>query len=655
MNDHIIITSEDIAAAEKILLNEGSYFDKEEKVPIISCMDESIDVIACPGSGKTTTLLAKLCILSEKMPFNNDKGIAVITHTNVAIEEIKNKLGNKSDILFSYPNFFGTIHSFVDKYLAIPFYKEIFKSNIVTINDDIFNQKLTRKFRPFSKLGKFIYACVIRENKGERPPTKELSRLQQAYLTRIYMDLEKGQIVFKVNERTIVKNPDNELYKELFQLFYEDLIGNGVLRYRDSYFLGRLYIQKHPEIKNFFSSRFKYVFLDETQDNSSIQHEILNSLFEKGETIIQRFGDPNQAIYENVNIVDPQNVIQLRLYEISNSMRYSQSIANLISPLRVINNGKELVGITSEDSIVPHMIIYDSDKISEVKGKFVELIKEFDLKDHKHPFKAVGWVGYNVNPDRLTIESYFPNYVSKKKITSQIDKNNFHICLNQNTKRKLTVGNVYKGILEFCSNYFDNVGIKVEETILTKSQFEKLLKENYNEDFQELRKQTYVWSKLIFLNDRNVYSEVNSFLKDLLKRFTGQENFDEAYFDSLFQSSEANVKQDFEKHVNTYSKDGINVMIDTIHGVKGETHTATLYLETFYKTNDIKRIMKFLLNHNSKKPNQEEFKSLKMAYVGMSRATKLLCIAIDKESISKKDFGKLNEMVKEDKIVMVNI
>ena len=125
------ITDSDIKRAEALFFNgKGSFQDEMcERHAFIKCIDKSIDVEACPGSGKTTCLLAKLYLLSEKMPFENGRGICVLTHTNVAINEIKNKLGAKPDRLFQYPNFFGTIQSFVDKYLAIPYYAIVNNKN----------------------------------------------------------------------------------------------------------------------------------------------------------------------------------------------------------------------------------------------------------------------------------------------------------------------------------------------------------------------------------------------------------------------------------------------------------------------------------------------------------------------------------------------
>ena len=52
----------------------------------------TIDVAACPGSGKTTLIVAKLAILARKWP-HRSKGICVLSHTNVAREEIERCLG----------------------------------------------------------------------------------------------------------------------------------------------------------------------------------------------------------------------------------------------------------------------------------------------------------------------------------------------------------------------------------------------------------------------------------------------------------------------------------------------------------------------------------------------------------------------------------
>src|SRR5659263_111926 len=135
----ITITDEDIAFVEK---HFGFNFNEGQK-KIIRFWD-SADIQACPGSGKTTTLAAKLIILANKIPKSFKQGICVITHTNVAVEEIKNKLGSYSSFYLNYPNHFGTIQSVVDKFFTIPSYKNEFKHSPKIIDADTYCKEINK-------------------------------------------------------------------------------------------------------------------------------------------------------------------------------------------------------------------------------------------------------------------------------------------------------------------------------------------------------------------------------------------------------------------------------------------------------------------------------------------------------------------------------
>ena len=106
------VTENDIQRTESVLLPRGCNFADDAKA-VIRCW-ESKDVSACPGSGKTTVLLAKLKLLADKMPLNNGAGVCVLSHTNVAVNEIKSRLSDCADKLMAYPNYIGTIQSFID-------------------------------------------------------------------------------------------------------------------------------------------------------------------------------------------------------------------------------------------------------------------------------------------------------------------------------------------------------------------------------------------------------------------------------------------------------------------------------------------------------------------------------------------------------------
>ncbi|MCB5228477.1 MAG: UvrD-helicase domain-containing protein [Candidatus Cloacimonetes bacterium] len=81
-------------------------------------------VKAGPGAGKTYNMVNQImCVLPNLKPHET---CAIITHTNAASEVIKKRLSSRLII----PNnvFIGTIHSFLNEFLVIPFFKLNFRA-----------------------------------------------------------------------------------------------------------------------------------------------------------------------------------------------------------------------------------------------------------------------------------------------------------------------------------------------------------------------------------------------------------------------------------------------------------------------------------------------------------------------------------------------
>lgn len=142
----INVTDKDISYAENLLLPAGCHFDSQERVPFIKDF-RNLDVQAVPGSGKTTALLAKLLILERKLPLNNGSGVLVLSHTNTAVNGIADEIGPFCPKLNRYPNFIGTIQSFVDTFLAIPYYRNFFRRSPVVVDAAAYFARLERSFQ----------------------------------------------------------------------------------------------------------------------------------------------------------------------------------------------------------------------------------------------------------------------------------------------------------------------------------------------------------------------------------------------------------------------------------------------------------------------------------------------------------------------------
>jgi DNA helicase-2/ATP-dependent DNA helicase PcrA len=80
---------------------------------------------------------------------------------------------------------------------------------------------------------------------------------------------------------------------------------------------------------------------------------------------------------------------------------------------------------------------------------------------------------------------------------------------------------------------------------------------------------------------------------------------------------------------------------------KGETHTATLLLESFHKTHHLKKLLPWLLGRKPRAGfgnSGEEaavVERLKLHYVGMTRPSHLLCLAMRKDALTAAQMGEM--------------
>ena len=137
-----IITRDDIANVSE---NENLILDDDERISVLETM-RSIDIQACPGSGKTTLIATKLILLSKKWPFQH-QGVCVLSHTNVAKDEIINRIKQsntaEAQCLLSYPHFIGTIQEFVNRFLALPYIRSTGIKDITVDNDEYVKQAVS--------------------------------------------------------------------------------------------------------------------------------------------------------------------------------------------------------------------------------------------------------------------------------------------------------------------------------------------------------------------------------------------------------------------------------------------------------------------------------------------------------------------------------
>lgn len=550
-------TDEEIKIAHDILLKDKKPFDSD-KINIIK-EDSSCYVQACPGSGKTTTLLAKLIILANKMPLPEGKGICVLTHTNVAIDEIKAKLGTKADVLFRYPNFFGTIQTFLHKYVTAAALHYFYGSQIAYVDNDVANAVFLNKYSRLpigkSKLKGWLYrqiiskehnidaaeiemlggvdmltaANVIKKKKRVDKYIFQLKGYNWSQIPREYRSLiqTKGNSIqnslilsFRVdwNSNKIitdsgsirVNSPSGAEYMKI----KEEMFSEGILSFQDAYDLAFRYIrEKELDFSRFSDKRFKYLFIDEVQDCDGLQVDLIQKIFDENKVVIQRFGDYCQAIYERDECSGPENdkLKDKQVLHIHDSIRFGEKIAKPLRSLCMVPNDK-LVGNDEIPSVTPIIITYE-DPLS-VLPKYVELLNTTLIPEmnnrsisdianqekredplHRINVKACGWVG---KKGASAQKRYIESYFpqfEKKNAGPKVEGVSFNEFMFKNLHG--TIKEHATSIIQGILKYLDLCEIRNGNRRYTKTSFLEFLTATNIEQKENFLKEVMNWALLI--------------------------------------------------------------------------------------------------------------------------------------------------------------
>lgn len=660
----INISDKDIRYAESILLPEGKVFDAERRTYIRNM--DTVDLQAVPGSGKTTVLLAKLLILETKLPFEDGSGILVISHTNSAIDEIKSKIQQHCPKLFSYPNFIGTIQGFVDEFLAKPCFQSMFKKKIIRIDNEIYYEVL-EKFIPRNLEG-----FTVQEQKNARyflfgtdnlysfrfqnrnGVTTLVSPLNSKELEIIKPRRGKDYVDFTAEEKKRIKE---WLIKFKFTIMQKA----GVLHFDDAYFLAENYIRSKPLIKTLLQKRFAYLFADEMQDMDLHQYQLMETIFynmNDSFSKYQRIGDKNQSIFNGDAKIETYWQDRPVVLLLTGSQRMSPPIANVVKQFALVRpDGFDIVGLGS-GSIKPHLIKYSAATISNVIPLFLTKIRELATLPgneslsarisstdsegkKKYPIKVLAWntiwksAEEKADDSKVRLVDYY-NSFSKEEHKLLIDYTCLDLYLSFFDKRKQTLNFVRKNILNALLKVLrlENISDADGRSFTRKGLLDCIHKMDENGDFgryDDFKSKLYSWSMdLARGRKKDVHDSIVKFIPAFLTLFNRRITVCQNFLARMDDNEKNEYKQIAEiVKENKFRLHGLEAEITTVHAAKGQTHSATLYLEScYYSYHESERLSDQFLGTPFADNRIRHKESTKMIYVGLSRPTDFLCLAI---------------------------
>lgn len=591
-----IVTNKEIEKAEKDIFENGLHFNDKQKA-FLKCLD-SCCVQAYAGTGKTSTIVGKLHVLAQKDVWKNGRGICVISHTNVAVDEIKKHVAKYYPAIMQYPNFIGTIQEYVNKYLFIPYLAS--KELQIKFQDEsrFFDYKLELPANIVTRIDDYIKSKVNHSPDSARARKEFFNRLKTVHLVdgKLYARTKNSQFAEYTDLKT-KKVSQNEIVKALSSLIQKKH-NDGYFLFAESFIYGYEYLKQNQILKDIIAQRFQFVFVDEAQDCSEIQLKILNELFNNSsKTVFQQIGDTNQAISETE--WKPQNYLDL-----TQSTRFGDNIAGFINKFQA-DNGCGVSGTTDETK--QYLITYGSGKEKDVLPKFAEILKNKNVSTDK------GFFAISHRHEHLS--KYFLEYSEKlaknksKKISYRFDRDIEYIdMLTKEAILQRGSNLVSRAIASLLYKYFksdDNSWSKLRELLRIGEK---------SDDFKKL----VVRISYDILQNNKISDWEN--LKNRLNAILVEDKI--CFTNGSVPSSVPIQNRTIE---NKFSYNGIEINVGTIHGVKGQTHSATLlFSNEEHGKQDVQHTI------DKTKVLTPEFK--RRFYVASSRAKNIFAFAIEKSA-----------------------
>lgn len=221
-------------------------------------------ITACPGSGKTRTIIARVLQCIDKL-MGTPRKVACITYTNTAVHEIENRIRQHGSNADEGCYEVSTIHAFCQNNILGSYHwmTEAYREGYTVLPPD-----------------HDTYSQIVGEI-GNRYGLSNFARTQFELLGR---------------------RPDGSPISSSIPLgaalaFWDELQRRGLIDFCNIVYHSYRILRDNPSIAHNLSCRFAYILVDEFQDTSALQVKLLELIHAAGQSTFFLVGDPEQSIY----------------------------------------------------------------------------------------------------------------------------------------------------------------------------------------------------------------------------------------------------------------------------------------------------------------------------------------------------------------------
>jgi len=433
------------------------------------------------GSGKTETLKEMLQLIYKEFP---NKKVACITHTNIAVDEIKSRTENKFYISTIHSFLYNLISNFkinIKECYGILFELDQFVRNEISIDETELKEFNKNEYNKFKKL---YEKCRTRAKNYQKISMqkcvgkKDYDKEPEKFNVDLNSKINKYNMFIK---KTINENCDYKKirYNEtVFNNFKEFSFGHdGLLE------IAIEMIKKYRLLVKIINDKFDIIFIDEFQDTN---YDVLKVFLDKIafiNTTVGLFGDEMQAIYKDGigSVKEYTDNRKLVLIEKPANYRCSYEVVDLIKKIR-----SDKVGIDQE--VVLKQNEKESDRHGSVKLYYSIVDKKPVIKSDKNEkeeyFNKLDFMINQVTTKNENEKTKFTKLLlSNSAVAKKLGFNNlfsiFHERYGQDLKDQLEkdcTNLMWLEIAELCNNYRN---------------YDKLISSNHTAVVEQLKKYCY--------------------------------------------------------------------------------------------------------------------------------------------------------------------
>lgn len=564
-------------------------------------------VLAVPGAGKTTMLLERINNLSKKIPQNK---ILTLTFSRTQAIDMKNRFGSDDTNIM-------TIHAFC--YLIIRNYlKKYHKELRLLESTDAYNKyDLVRR----------IYQDINNKKISREDVLTfftETSYMKNAMLDETYL------------QQVRIKN-----IEKVYKVYENFKKANNYIDFDDMQTIALRLLDENPRLLKSIQKKYQYFQLDEGQDTSLLQFEILNRIVGLNNNFMV-VADDDQSIY-SFRAANPDYLLNFKDYYpgaeiiiMNENHRSSKNIAKLAGDFIKDNNFR-----------------YEKDLISK-KSDGEKII----IKTLKDAYDQYNFIKKNIDFSKSNA-ILFRNNISAINLVTFLLDDGIHFAINNDFLDffKSQIIDDFFDIIKFSDDFsnveaFENVYYKIR-TYLKKTEVEKLRTKPINLDIFDF------FYEILDYDRKNSLYDIEKKLRHMRKlplsrkisyiyKYLGYKEYsslkankfaEEVINKDLFVESLINFTKDLEtiedfdrKILNLKKKIKLmppsNLILQSIHRSKGLEYDKTFIIDM--NKNE------FPIIDYDKDPEASLEEERRVFYVAMTRARENLFILSTKKRNNKK-------------------